>query len=462
MNTDTIAAISTPQGNGAIGIIRISGPDAQSIAKTIFKVRGDSKNPLPRYFYYGDILDVNGKRIDKGLMVWMKAPHSYTGEDMAELHCHGSAVVLKKILSDSLLKSGIRLALPGEFTKRAYLNNKMDLAQAESVMEIINAETDAMLDSAEAHLAGALSGNIGEIKGRLAGLIANMEAALEFPEDFPDHIGRDKALMEINEPMMLIKKLLDTYGEGAVIKKGIVVLILGRPNAGKSSLLNVLLKEPRAIVTEIPGTTRDIIEEALNIRGIPVRLMDTAGLRDSFDAIESIGISMALERVKEAGLILYAIDSTVASFDEDKRFLKNIGNKKIIVVANKIDIASTEALENTNKKFRQFRVCAISALKGFGIEGLKDAIYEETSGSPCQTGNPPAGHVIITSVRHRDALNRAFCSLENAGNAISKGLSHEFAAEDLKRGLKALGEITGEVATEDILDRIFSEFCIGK
>lgn len=461
MYTDTIAAISTPQGKGAIGIIRISGPDALSIAKRIFRpaLRPGVQGFCPRYFYCGDILDADGKKIDKGLMVWMKAPHSYTGEDVVELHCHGSSVVLRKILSGLLLKSGIRPAGPGEFTKRAFLNNKLDLAQAESIMEIINAETDAMLDSAEAHLRGALSGKIRGITGSLAGLIANIEASLEFPEDLPDSAGNEEVLREINALTMLIKKLLDTYEEGIVIKKGIGVLILGRPNAGKSSLLNVLLKEPRAIVTETPGTTRDVIEEALNIRGIPVRLMDTAGLRDSTDAIESIGIKRALERVKQAGLILYVVDSTTTSFDEDAGYLNGINDKKIIIVANKTDIASTEAMEGLREKFGRLKICAISALKQTGIEGLKDAIQEETSGRADHGENIRDNHVIITSVRHRDALGRAFDSLQKANDS---SLPHEFVAEDLRRGLKALGEITGEITTDELLDRIFSEFCIGK
>ncbi len=459
MNTETIAAISTPQGKGAIGIIRISGPDALSTAKRIFRPVPVAKALCPRYFYCGDILDADGKKIDKGLMVWMKAPHSYTGEDVVELHCHGSSIVLKKILLGVLLKSGIRPAGPGEFTKRAFLNSKLDLAQAESVMEIINAETDAMLDSAEAHLRGALSGRIREITGSLAGLIAKIEASLEFPEDLPDDTVKEEVLRGINALTMPIKKLLDTYEEGIVIKKGIGVLILGRPNAGKSSLLNILLKEPRAIVTEMPGTTRDVIEEALNIRGIPVRLMDTAGLRDSADAIESIGISRALEKVKEAGLILYVVDSASALFDEDMRFLNGINDKKTVIVANKTDIASTKALEGLRKKFGRFKICAISALKETGIEGLKDAIQEETSGRVNHEESIQDNHVVITSVRHRDALGRAFYSLQKANDA---SLPHEFVAEDLRKGLKALGEITGEITTEELLDRIFSEFCIGK
>ncbi|MBI5887950.1 MAG: tRNA uridine-5-carboxymethylaminomethyl(34) synthesis GTPase MnmE [Deltaproteobacteria bacterium] len=465
MTNDTIAAVSTPVGQGGIGIVRVSGPDALGVGRSVFSSRGCLKNRLTdfkeRRFYYGAFTDPSGgPAADDGFFVFMKGPASYTGEDVVELHCHGGALTVKKCL-EVVLKAGARLAGPGEFTKRAFLNGKLDLAQAEAVIDVIRASTEGALNSARRRLEGGLSKKVNAIKEPLIEMLAHLEAGLDFPDDverMPE--GLLKGLEAAED---LIKELLATYEEGMILREGIKTLILGRTNAGKSSLLNVLLEAERAIVTEEHGTTRDVIEEVLNVRGIAVRLMDTAGLRAAAGRVESIGIKAAWRHAKDAGLILYVIDgSRPDGFTEDLKNLELIAGKKVLIVANKTDIITGKRRAEIQEAFTGNKAVFISALKEEGISELKEAICGAALGHGLNKAGDNAGGDMIASVRHKDALGAALASLKQAKAAASNGLAAEFIAVDLRQSINALGEITGETTTEDILDRIFSGFCIGK
>ena len=471
-NSDTIAAISTPPGEGGIGIVRISGPGAKAAGLKVFRPVHPEKAPgdiEERYFNYGFMIDPEkNEEIDNGFLVFMEGPGSYTGEDTIELHCHGGALIMKKVL-DAVLKRGARIANPGEFTRQAFLNGKLDLAQAEAVIDLIRAQTEYCLSSARGRLAGFFSRNVNEVKEVLVNLLARIEAELDFPEDTTG-LTNDFFFDETDKASRALKRLVSTYEEGRVIRDGVRVLILGRPNTGKSSLLNILLKEERAIVTEVPGTTRDVIEEVLNIRGILVRLMDTAGLREHADYVESIGIKAAKERIGTAQLILFVVDSSLSDgnfkdagpWREDLKLLKETEGKKVLVVANKLDLVDEKAREKIRKAFQGFKPHFISALHSAGIEELKDAIHEEAVGRGRGGVHETPPGELVTSLRHKVSLEEALKGVERSVRAQKEGLPREFAATDLRWSINSLGEITGETTTEDILDRIFSEFCIGK
>lgn len=452
--TDTIAAISTAEGRGGVGIIRISGPHALGVGLKLFRTKEEIRE---RYFHLGKIAALDGSSIDRSFLVYMKGPRSYTGEDIVELHCHGGPLILRKVLSEAL-SAGARAALPGEFTKRAFLAGKLDLSQAEAVADIINAQTGLSLSSARARLEGSLSKKVSSIKAPLVETLARIEAELDFSEEEIDAINAEEIAGALMAASSGIEGMLATFEEGRAIREGVSVLILGRPNAGKSSLLNVLLEEERAIVTCVPGTTRDVIEEAVSIRGIPVRLMDTAGLRETTDEVEAIGVRRAKEKAGLAALILYIVDLT-GRFEEDLAFLKELGGKKIIIAANKKDLPNADVCR-AKEAFAAWPLAAISALKEDGIDGLKDLIFSQITGHD-RASTPPAGE-LVASVRHRDCLVKSQEELARALDALSTGLPRELLATDIRGAIDALGEITGETTTDDILDIIFSTFCIGK
>ena len=463
---DTIAAVSTPPGEGGIGIIRISGAGAFDCASRVFFPAGAKQKPLAqRYLHYGLMKDAEARVLDNGCMVLMKGPRSYTGEDVAELHCHGSTLVLREVLS-AVLKAGARLAGPGEFTKRAFLAGKFDLAQAEAVIDIIRAGTRAALASARGRLQGAFSRRVDEVKETLVELLAGIEAELDFPEEEEVELMAAAAIIEALERAEEgLEKLLATSDEGRALREGVRVLILGRPNVGKSSLLNLLLDEQRAIVTPVPGTTRDVIEEVVNIRGIPVRLMDTAGLRETTDPVESIGVTNAREKVKDASLILYVVDaSQPASFNLDADELARVGGEgeaKVIVVSNKTDLAGGQK-DAAGKTFEGFLITHTCAVDGTGLDELKDAIFASVAHrAPGDETETPSGE-LVASLRHKTALSRALEGVVRAREAATNGVEKEFVATDVRWAVDRLGEITGETTTEDILERIFSTFCIGK
>ncbi|MBI5893468.1 MAG: tRNA uridine-5-carboxymethylaminomethyl(34) synthesis GTPase MnmE [Deltaproteobacteria bacterium] len=435
------------------------------IAAQIFKSKKPVREFKSRCLYHGLIINpLNNSPIDDCLLTIMKSPRSYTGEDVIEIHCHGGSLILQRIL-EAALKCGARTAEPGEFTKRAFLNNKMDLTQAEAVIDLIQAKTDLALDAARNHLSGRLSEKTNAIKEDLVTLLCHIEAELDFPdEEDVSSLSNMKINRRIEKSLTAIDILLSTYDEGKILKHGLKTIIIGRPNVGKSSLLNILLKEERAIVTPLPGTTRDVIEEVINIKGIPVKLMDTAGLRETMDEIEEIGIRFTMDRLEKAQLVLFVVDASKDNISEDAKLLGKINSrdKKFIIVFNKMDIADIPIVAAHAKAFLNYNVVKISALGGNGAEAkideLRNAIYISSIGQ--NAGD--AQDVIITNVRHKEALDRAADSIKKAQDTIKNTLSREFLALEIKYAIDSLGEIVGETTTYEILDKIFSQFCIGK
>ena len=456
---DTICAIATPIGEGGISIIRISGNDALDIASSIFRPKNkqDIKNMKTYTMRYGNILSrENDDIVDDVILSYMKGPYSYTGENVVEVNCHGGVVATNRVLNE-IVKAGARLAEPGEFTKRAFLNGKIDLSQAEAVIDIIRAKTELSMKSAIMQSKGSLSKEIGELRKYLLNVLALIEYAVDFTEDDEDIID-DNLLFQIkdgiNKTIERIKKLLKNADEGKIIRDGLNMVIVGKPNVGKSSLLNALLKEKRAIVTDIPGTTRDIIEEYINIDGIPVRIIDTAGIRDTEDTVEKIGVERSKEKIEEADLVILMMDSSRELDDEDKLIIDAVKDKKYITLLNKIDLnrkISDDIIGNLRN------IIEISAKNEIGIDDLKDKIKELFF-----DGEIDSESLIISNTRHKQALYRA---LENCTIALEKIQSNEFLdliSIYITSGMRALGEITGDELEEDLLNKIFSEFCVGK
>ncbi len=459
---DTIAAIGTPIGKGAIGIVRISGKEALPILKSLFRRKSgkEVKEFEERKMYYGVVVDRFGEPIDEVLAVYMKAPRSFTGEDVVEIHSHGGIVVVRQILRE-VLSRGARLAEPGEFTMRAFLNGKIDLTQAEAINQLIEAKSELSAKVALRQLEGALSRKIRELRDFILETKAYIEAAVDFPEEEVEIIESGKVKERLLEAVGRIEELLKTYREGRLIREGIKVAIVGRPNVGKSSLLNALLQEERAIVTEIPGTTRDVIEETVTFKGLPLRLIDTAGIREAEDRVERIGIERSLEKLKEADVVLFLIDGSEGFTEEDREILERVEEKKkVILVINKADLGLKFRCRDA-KELGLERCVEISAKRGEGIERLAELITELVMLEPETVLG--RDEVVITSERHRELLERAEESLKRALKTLESGVeSPEFLSMDIDDALKALGEIVGEVTTEDMYDIIFSRFCIGK
>ncbi len=465
---ETIAAVATPAGEGGIGIIRISGPEALGLAKKVFTPRSGREVFEARRLVYGEVRRPEGGGvIDDGFLVYMRGPRTFTGEDVVELQLHGGALVLGRVL-EALYSAGARPAGPGEFTKRAFLNGRIDLTQAEAVMDVIGAATPRGLASARARLSGALAQKTAEMASRLTSLVTRLEAGLEFPEDMATEPVKSGAVepREIEELAAEVRGLLATYGEGAALRQGVRVLILGRPNVGKSSLLNTLLGEERAIVTHLPGTTRDVIEETLNIHGLAVRLMDTAGLRETADFVESLGVRAAKERIEAADVVLFVVDASAGEFSAEKELLGGLENKRVILAANKADLlgrGGEEAVRESLSALAPAPQVLISAREGTGIDALEAELYRSVTGRlPGQPSAAGPGAALIATERQAEALQRVLSGLERAGRALCGGMPTDLVAEDLGTALGGLAELTGEVTSEDILDRVFSEFCIGK
>lgn len=454
---DTIAAISTPLGEGGIGIIRISGKDAIAVASKIFQSsKGVKLSDVKSHtIHYGFIIDPEtGERIDEVLVTVMRAPNTYTREDVVEINCHSGYLTLKRIL-DLVVCQGARLAEPGEFTKRAFLRGRIDLSQAESVIDLIRAKTEQAQKIALEHLSGKLSEKINELRDSLMRVCAHVEAYIDFPEEEIDGLTHEQIQGEINRIKEEIKKLIEGYEEGKIYREGLRAAIVGKPNVGKSSLLNALLMKDRAIVTEIPGTTRDIIEEYVNIKGMPLKIVDTAGIREAHDLVEAEGIKRSLRAVELAELILLVLDSSRPIDSLDEEIINRVIHKKVIVVINKKDIKSKEFQLPHSLKDKP--AVEISALKGDGIQQLKELIFNTTiSGRYEQEG------VIVTKLRHKVALDNALEALDNALKSFENSEPLEITAMFLREALSFLGQIVGVVTTEEILNLIFSEFCIGK
>lgn len=460
-NEDTIAAIATAPGDGGIAVIRISGSKTQDILRVIFSTGNPdhSEDMKSHQMYYGKITDPELKKtIDEVLCVQMRAPRSYTGENMAEIHSHGGHLVPKMIL-DLLLKSGARPANPGEFTLRAYLNGKMDLAQAEAVTDVVNAQTDESLKQAELQLEGALSDKINHYKDEITDILAEIEAQVDFPEEDIDPIIKSRLTENTELLIKNIKSLLNTYEEGKIIKYGIKTAIIGKPNVGKSSLLNQLTMKERAIVSPQPGTTRDFIEENIDIRGIALKLTDTAGMRSTTDEIEGIGVDLAKKKADEAELIIAVIDSSRNLDSDDLEVLARAKNSQTVLALNKSDMETKANEQELTSYIPEDRIVKTSAKLGYGIEELKDIIKQLLLGNKNLS---ESNELVLSELRHKTSLEKCSQSLNSFSNSLSIGESPEFLALDLRLALDSLGEITGEVTTEDILGRIFSKFCVGK
>jgi tRNA modification GTPase len=456
---ETIAAISTPFGVSGIGIVRISGSQSEAIAKKIFRPKKDSSYFISHHFHYGEIVDSqNGNPIDEVLIVLMKSPRTYTREDIVEIHCHGGYFILQKVL-ELVLREGARMAHPGEFTKRAFLNGRIDLTQAEAVIDLISAKTMASLEIAHQQLRGMLYQQLTFLKEDLVELLALIEAHIDFPEEEIEPISSKEIKDSLKGMAAKMEEWIASYEEGKIFREGISCAIVGKTNVGKSSLLNVLLKEERAIVTPIPGTTRDVIEEVLNIKGIPVRLIDTAGLRKAIDTIEQEGVKRAKQRVADSDFVLLMMDGSRSLDADDLEIFEEIKEKKKVVIINKNDLPLKISLEEVKGRFLADPIVSISALKSEGIDGLKEAIYNSLVHRDIR---PSPEHLIVANIRHRTALSQVKEDLLNAVKGLEEGTSLEFIAFDIRSALEALGEVVGETTTEEVLNRIFEQFCIGK
>ena len=471
MDNNTIAAIATPTGFGGIGIIKISGKGALSIAASIFQ-RSTASSDKPKgtnsacfaslkshQLYYGHVVNPeNGRVLDEVLLSVMLAPHTYTMENVVEINTHSGPVVLASIL-DLVIKKGARLAEPGEFTKRAYLNGRIDLTQAEAVIDIINSRTDKALEIATSQIKGGLKKSVESIRQSLFNLLTEIEAAIDFPDEVGEIIDNETAIKVLeNHVTVDLKDLIDHYENAHILRDGLKVVVVGRPNVGKSSLMNRLIQEDRAIVTSIPGTTRDLIEEILNIHGIPVIIADTAGLHETDDPVEVIGIKKAQEYINGSDLVLFMVDASDSLTSEDYKIYETINDKQMILVVNKSDLVEDDFELEASDSWKKIPSINISALYGSGINELKDLIAKLTIGE----NGFEVGNKIIPNLRHKIALERSLQLSVSAEEAIRKGTPFELIAIDILEAVDTLGEVIGVTVKEDVIDQIFSRFCIGK
>lgn len=456
---DTICGIATPMGEGGISIIRVSGDKSLSIINKIFKGINnrsilDIKSYTMRYGYIFE--EESNEIIDEVIVSYMKGPKSFTTEDVIEINCHGGIIATNKILNE-IIKVGGRIAEPGEFTKRAFLNGRIDLSQAEAVMDIIKSKTDLSMKSAIMQSSGILSREINKLRENMLNTLALIEYSVDFTEDDEevDESIPIRISNELSDAKLHMEKLLRSADEGRIIRDGLNVVIVGKPNVGKSSLLNVLLNENRAIVTDIPGTTRDVIEEYINIEGIPIKIVDTAGIRESSDTVERIGIERSMEKLNEADLVILMIDSSSSLDEEDIKIINGVKNKKTIVLLNKVDKEEVNSFHNELNEFKY--IIKSSTITGFGIDKLKDSIK-----SLFFNGEVDNESLIISNSRHKQALYRA---LENCNIALERLQLNEYLdliSIYVTAALKHLGEITGAEIEVDLINKIFSEFCVGK
>lgn len=452
---DTICAVSTAPGEGGIGIIRISGRDAINVAAGIFKPKNKKQLSFAasHTLHYGHIIDpATGQVIDESLVTVMRAPATYTREDIVEINCHGGMMPLTRTLA-LLIAAGARQAEPGEFTKRAFLSGRMDLAQAEAVMDLISSKTDVALRAASEQLQGGLSKEISDLRDRLLSLLASVEAGIDFPEEDIE-TGTGQTLgHEVARLRAQVGDLLSGFTYGKILREGFATAIIGRPNVGKSSLLNALLRQDRAIVTEMPGTTRDVLEEYVNVMGVPLRVLDTAGIRHSPDMIEQEGVRRSLAAIGPADLVLVVLDGSQPGTPEDNRVIGEIQGKNAIAVINKSDLPRKLA----KLDWPEIQI-ALSCRSRDGLDDLKRAIADRVQSGAIA----PKEHSWAVNQRHKTALEQANANLEKSAISIEAGLSPEFIALDLRDALDCLGLIIGATYTDDILERIFNEFCIGK
>lgn len=455
---DTIAAISTAIGEGGISIIRVSGDKALQVVGSIF--RGKNRKGLEGMkaytMRYGHILEFGGDDVvDEVLVSFMKGSKSFTAEDTVEINCHGGMVATNKVL-ENVIKAGARIADPGEFTKRAFLNGRIDLSQAEAVIDIIRAKTELSMKSAVLQAGGNLSAAVRELREKLLGLIAHIEATVDYPEEDLEEITAIQVTARLREVEEQLTSAIDSADEGKILREGISTVIVGKPNVGKSSLLNTLLKENRAIVTDIPGTTRDVIEEYINIKGIPIKIVDTAGIRETEDVVERIGVKKSRSKIEEADLIIFMLDTSRELTDEDRDIISYIKGKKYIVLLNKVDLNARMDIRELEGLEPEYVINA-SVIQGFGIDRLKEAIVKLFF-----HGEIKSNELVITNMRHKEAMLAARSSCLQAIEALAGTSAIDLASIDIRSAWYSLGQITGDTMEEDIIDKIFSEFCLGK
>lgn len=454
--SSTIAAISTAPGIGGIGIVRLSGDNAFDVLNKIFKPFKDfdAKDIKGYRIKYGHIVE-NGEVVDEVLVSFFKGPKSYTAENMVEINSHGGIVVLNKIL-DLCIRNGAEIAEAGEFTKRAFLNGRIDLSQAEAVIDVINAKTEKEAKISVEQLEGSLSQKISQIRKIVISMMADIEATIDYPEYDLEEVTNKKILTTLDEVDVILEDLEKSFYNGKILREGINTAIIGRPNAGKSSLLNLLLNEERAIVTDVEGTTRDTIEEYISVDGIPLKIIDTAGIRDAKDEVEKIGVKKAIEIAKNSDIIIAIFDSSRDLNSEDKEILELVKDKNSIILLNKIDLKT----KIDKKFFEQYNkpIVEISTKTG---EGLKE-VYKEISNMFKFKEIASGGETIVTNVRHKNIIINARSSLKMARETINNNMPIDIISTNLKEILEELGKITGETVTDDVISEIFSKFCLGK
>jgi tRNA modification GTPase len=457
---DTIAAIATPYGESGIGIVRMSGPEAKRIAERVFRPRSGPATLTSHHIHYGDIVDPEEERvIDEVLLAFMAAPKTYTREDVVEINCHGGVGVLQRVL-EIVLRSGAREALPGEFTKRAFLSGRIDLSQAEAVLDIIQAKTDEGLRLAEEQLRGRLAQEVARLHEGLVGVLVPIEAYIDFPEEDIELPSTERIVEVLQHTLAKIEVLISAYAEGEIYRQGIRVAIVGKTNVGKSSLLNLVLERERAIVTAVPGTTTDVIEEAVNLSGILIRLMDMAGLREPRNEVEQEGVRLARRKLSEAHLIILVVDRSRPLGEEDRRIFREVKGKRAILVLNKIDLPPYIEAEEAQKATGIKDIYPLSAMRGDGIEELKKGIVSAiVTGRRVRRGGE---ELVPVNLRHKRVLERAKGLLEEALEGRRRRIPWDLTAFEIKQILSALGEIAGQTTPEEVLKMIFSQFCIGK
>lgn len=450
---DCIAAISSATGEAGIGIVRMTGEGCADVLDSVFKRANENADLINRKMTYGHIVDDN-EIVDEVLVCYMKAPHTYTREDVVEIYTHGGVVAVRKVL-EVLLNNGARLAEAGEFTKRAFLNGRIDLSQAEAIIDMIKAKTDKAYSVSMKQLEGSVNRNIKNLRDKLLDMLSHVEYSINFTEDMQDELDNTPVLNEGKEVLDKLKKLSESANRGRIIRDGINTTIIGKPNVGKSSLLNALLKENRAIVTDIPGTTRDVIEEYIDLDGISLKINDTAGIRDTEDIVEKIGVEKSVSFISDSDLIIAIFDSSREFDDEDRKILDLIRDKKSIVLLNKIDL---DGGFDVDENLEGIEVIHTSIKNNEGIEDLENKIIEMFNDGYIEANNDN----IITNIRHRDIINKAIKSLESSLHDMEAGVPIDCFEVDLRNAWEILGEITGETVDDDVLNKIFSDFCIGK
>ena len=463
MKEETIVAIATAMGEGSIGILRLSGPEALRAGQTLFVSTNEKniENPEPRKMIYGKIRDPkSGEYIDEALFVYMPGPHSYTAEDVVELHLHGSIQSLQLTLGILLEVKGIRLAEPGEFTQRAFLNGRLDLSQAEAVIDVIRSRTDRSLKAAVGQLSGGLASKIKEISNPLLDLIARLEVVIEYPEDSLEETELPRVRLELENTLKEVEKLRKSGREGKILREGLMTAIIGLPNVGKSSLLNRLLGEERAIVTDIPGTTRDMIEEYFSLGGIPLKLIDTAGIRETGDKVEKIGVERSRKALEEAQFILMVLDGSRDLEPEEVELLNQSNPDQTLILVNKSDLLITKDEVKTKLEKEGFTapVIFISAETGEGIEELKASVVQWVS----QDGALLEGNPLVTNTRQIEALRKGEEALKEAIDALDQRLPPDCILVDIREAWAKISEISGQAVSEQIISHIFSKFCLGK